>query len=106
VNGQPAGNQNGNGAWLPLHDVERALGLNRSQVMQLLEEDEIEGAVDLRSPGASRSLIRVPRDTVTAFLEKRQTTGKLRSKRARISPTKMRRRPRPAAALLAMLRQS
>jgi hypothetical protein len=41
-------------------------------VLRLIEKGELPVGVDLRSPGASRSMIRIPRKSVIEFLNRRK----------------------------------
>jgi len=90
-------------AWLSVSDTARTLGCSRNDVLRLIEENELAEAIDIRGKGASRACLRIPTASINSFLEKRQATNaKLRSKRARISPTQSCRRD-PASALLAAI---
>ena len=59
------------GESFPVHVLARALHVTRNHVVNLIDCGELKCAVDLRSPGASRSTIRVPRVAVVEFLEAR-----------------------------------
>ena len=60
------------GESFPVHLLARVLRVHRDHVIHLIDSGELKCAVDLRSPGASRSLIRVPRAAVVEFLESRK----------------------------------
>jgi hypothetical protein len=60
------------GESFPVHLLARVLHIHRTHLINLIDAGEIQCAVDLRSPGASRSTIRVPRKAVIAFLESRR----------------------------------
>jgi hypothetical protein len=71
------------GESFPVHLLARVLHVTRNHVINLIDAGELKCAVDLRSPGASRSLIRVPRTAVVEFLESRkilvvESPGKLK----------------------------
>ena len=99
--GSTLASRNKTAAWLPINACAAALGLKRLQILTLIEENDLEGAVDVRSPGASRACMRVPRGSVIAYLEAHQTKGKRATKRPRISPTRTRRVADPVEALMA-----
>ena len=60
------------GESFPVHVLARVLQVHRDHVINLIDNGELKCAVDLRSPGASRSLIRVPRAAVVEFLQSRR----------------------------------
>ena len=60
------------GESFPVHILARVLRVTRNHVVNLIDCGELKCAVDLRSPGASRSTIRVPRAAVVEFLECRR----------------------------------
>jgi hypothetical protein len=60
------------GESFPVHLLARILHVHRDHVIHLIDAGEIQCAVDLRGPGASRSTIRVPRAAVIEFLESRR----------------------------------
>jgi hypothetical protein len=60
------------GESLPLYVVARTLGLDRKHLVHLVESGEIKTAYDCRNATASRSTIRIPRDAVLEFLERRK----------------------------------
>jgi len=94
------------GELLPIHVIARALNCNRSVLFNHIDSGELI-AYDVRNAGSSRFCIRIERQSLLEWIKKRQgTIGKHVGKRERISPTKWRRHPRPAAALLAILRSS
>jgi hypothetical protein len=88
------------GEMFAVWQLSEILRCNRQHIIDLVEQGELV-AFDLRGAGSSRATLRIPRDSVKSFLA---TTSKLRSKRARISPTSSRRYPQPADALMTILR--
>jgi len=60
------------GESFPVHLLARVLHVDRKHVIGLIDSGEIKCAFDMRSPGVSRSLIRVPRAAVVEFLESRK----------------------------------
>jgi hypothetical protein len=56
----------------PVHVLARILHVDRDHIVHLIDTGEIKCAVDLRSPGASRSTIRVSRVAIVEFLESRR----------------------------------
>lgn len=60
------------GESFPVHLLARVLHVHRKHVIHLIDCGELKCAIDLRSPGASRSTIRVPRAAVLEFLESRR----------------------------------
>ena len=63
------------GGALPINVIARAVGLHRSRILSLIESGELEGAIDIRTPGSCRSTIRVPRQAVIEFLEGRKVVA-------------------------------
>ena len=55
-----------------VQQLSQLLSINRAEVSRLIEEGAFSLAYDLRSPGASRSCLRVPRQAVLEFLENGQ----------------------------------
>jgi hypothetical protein len=99
------------GQCFPVWQLAKLLGCHRQHIINLVEQGDLV-AFDLRGPGSSRATLRIPRNSMIAFLEARQiiaTAEKRATKQARIAirpTTKSRRYARPADALLAVLRQS
>jgi len=56
----------------PVHVLARYWHVDRKHIINLIESGEIRCAIDLRSPHASRSTIRVPRWAVEEFLRSRE----------------------------------
>lgn len=107
------------GNCLSLSVIARSLGIHRQHIVQAIEEGQL-AAVDLRSPGASRSCIRIPRISLECWLTQRQKGGNGSSngingkhvryterttKPPRIAPLKGWKRDHPADALMAVLRR-
>ncbi len=58
----------------PVHVLARFWHVDPKHIVNLIDAGEIESAVDLRCPGASRSTIRVSRAAVITFLGRRRIT--------------------------------
>jgi len=56
----------------PVHVLARYWHVTRPHIINLIESGEIKCAIDIRSPGASRSTIRIPRWAVEEFLKTRE----------------------------------
>jgi hypothetical protein len=56
----------------PVYLLARFLHVHRQHVLNLIDCGEIKCAIDIRSPHASRSTIRVPRWAVEEFLKSRE----------------------------------
>jgi len=61
------------GQWLPLWKLARLLNVRREKLLELIDEDELWPAYDLRGKGAFRACIRIPRSAVMEFLERTTT---------------------------------
>jgi len=56
----------------PVYVLARCFHVHRQHVLNLIDAGELKCAIDFRSPGSSRSTIRVPRWAVEEFLKSRE----------------------------------
>jgi len=59
-------------SFFPCHWLAHRLQVDSKHIANLIESGEIKCAVDLRSRGASRTTIRIPRAAVVEFLTRRR----------------------------------
>lgn len=91
---------------LPVFAIAKALNCTRGHVIHLIEAGELP-AVDLRAPGASRSTLRVARQSLLDWMESRTvivppSQAKFEGKRPRIAPTQQRHKPSVDAFMAAL----
>lgn len=55
-------------ACFAVFELVRLLSIRRERIMDLIEEGDLRGAIDMRGKGASRACIRVPRQCVLEAL--------------------------------------
>jgi hypothetical protein len=69
------------GESFPVWQLAQLFHVNRQHLINLIESGEIKIAFDFRGKSSSKSCIRVPRDSLIAFLEKRQVIAVTRKRK-------------------------